>query len=135
MKSLSMWRFPGILSLLAFAVPWSSNAGQITYSTAFIPFPLEATDQSPRAAGLASAFTCAEGDSSCLYYNPAGLATVTDPQISLVHQSLLANLSRENISGGLGLGKAGGLAFGADYLGYGILQGYDVNGLSTAPYQ
>ncbi len=125
-------RIPWLVFLYS---PVLSFADQTTYTTAFIPYPLESLDYSPRAEAMGSAFTSVEGDSACLFYNPAGLAGVLNPEISIVHQSWLANLSQENLSGALSIGKAGTLSFGADYLSYGTLQGYDANGFSTTTYQ
>lgn len=108
-------RIPWLVFLYS---PVLSFADQTTYTTAFIPYPLESLDYSPRAEAMGSAFTSVEGDSACLFYNPAGLAGVLNPEISIVHQSWLANLSQENLSGALSIGKAGTLSFGADYLSY-----------------
>jgi hypothetical protein len=121
--------------MVFFYSPFFSFADQTTYTTAYIPYPLESLDHSARAEALGSAFTSVEGDSACLFYNPAGLAGVLNPEISVIHQSWLANLSQENLSGALPITKAGTLAFGANYLSYGTLQGYDANGFATAPYQ
>ncbi len=125
----------GTLGLMLFSSPLFPSPAQTTYSTVYIPYPLESQDYSPRAEALGSAFTSLEGDSACLFYNPAGLAKIFDPEISIVHQSWIANLSEENLSGALSIGKTGALAFGANYLSYGTLQGYDANGNSTNSYQ
>lgn len=54
---------------------------------------------SPRAVGMGNAFTAVADDAYAVYYNPAGLATVGQPQMSASYARLLAGLSdNSNIS-------------------------------------
>jgi hypothetical protein len=123
------------LNVIFLSIPLFSSGGQVTYSTVNIPYPLESLDHSPRAEALGSAFTAVEGDSACLFYNPAGLAGIQTGQISIVHQDWLAGLSQENLTGALSLGKGNALALGLNYLNFGALQGYSDSGFSTSTYQ
>lgn len=124
----------GALALVLSFSP-ASPASQTSYTTLYIPSPLENGGHSPRAAALGSAFTAVEGDLSCLYYNPAGLSTLGTPALSLSHQAWIADITQENIEAALPLKGVGSLALGANYLGLGSLQGYDATGSPTQPFQ
>ncbi len=51
-----------------------------------------------RALGMGEAFTAATDDINLIYYNPAGLATVKYPLLSILHQELILDSRYENIS-------------------------------------
>ncbi|MCX5794342.1 MAG: type IX secretion system membrane protein PorP/SprF [Elusimicrobia bacterium] len=54
---------------------------------------------SPRAVGMGNAFTAVADDGYAIYYNPAGLATLTRPEMSASYARLLMGLSdNSNIS-------------------------------------
>ncbi len=51
-----------------------------------------------RSLALGEAFTAAVGDIHSIYYNPAGLATLKYPVLSLMHQELILDSRFENLS-------------------------------------
>lgn len=51
-----------------------------------------------RPLGMGEAFTAATEDVHSLYYNPAGIATLKYPVLSLMHQELIMDSRYENIS-------------------------------------
>ena len=118
--------------VLFLILPPFRAAAQTTYYTTFnIPYPLEALGHSARAAAMASAFTAAEGDLNCLFWNPSGLDGMASPEISLLHQDWISGLSQETLAAALPIGKAGTLGFGLNALNYGSLEGYDSGGDPT----
>jgi len=123
---------PVLLWLILFLGAFSISAAQTVYTTVQIPYPLENMGHSPRALALGSAYSAAEGDASCLYWNPAGLDGLPSGEISLIHESWLADISQETFLASLPLAKLGTLALGANYLNFGSLDGYDNLGESTA---
>jgi hypothetical protein len=105
---------------------------QTTYTTALSPYPLENLGHSPRAYALGEAFAAVSGDPACLFYNPAGLYNLSSIQVSAMHQDWIAGISQETLLAGFPAGKAGAFAFGANYLDYGLLTGYDSLGNPTS---
>jgi len=110
-------------------------ADTTVYTTVELPDPLQDVGHSPRAAALASAYTASEGTVDSLDWNPAGMASISDPQLSLNHQSWFGDLYRENIMAAIPFSKAGVLGLGVDYTGYGTLQGFNTSGDPTQTYQ
>ena len=107
-------------------------AAQTTYTTANTPYPLDNLGHSPRSYALGDAFAAVWGDPSCLFYNPAGLCGISGAQISIVHQSWVADISQETLLAAIPLEKAGALAIGVNYLNFGTLDGYDTSGNPTS---
>jgi hypothetical protein len=63
------------------------------------------------------------------------MGSIADPQLFLNHQSWFGDLFRENFMTAIPFSKAGVLGLGADYTGYGTLQGYNSIGDPTQTYQ
>jgi hypothetical protein len=123
-----------ILGMVFFPLPLFSSSTTV-YSTVELPDPLEDVGHSPRGAAMASAYTAAEGLADSLYWNPAGLSTILSPQISMIHQAWYSGFFRENFISAFPIPHTGAFGVGADYTGYGTLQGYDNNGNPTSSYQ
>jgi hypothetical protein len=126
-------KIPGSFFLFWLILPVPSPA-QTVYTTVQLPYPLEDLGHSPRALAMGSAFAAAEGDAACLYWNPAGLDGLAAPELSLFHESWLADISQETAVGAYPIGKAGTVALGANYLSFGQLDGYNSSGYYTASY-
>lgn len=124
-----------ILLVTLFLLVPLKPAQSTVYSTSELPDPLEDVGHSPRAAAMASAFTASQGTADSIYWNPAGLATIPTFQLSLVHQSWYSGIFRENITAAFPVNDFGSFGLGADYTGFGTLQGYDGNGDPTTSYQ
>ncbi|MCU0427483.1 MAG: PorV/PorQ family protein [Candidatus Kapabacteria bacterium] len=98
-------------------------------------------DASARAAGLAGSFVAVHDDPVSLFYNPAGLASAEDNQISVtffkhvgdinsgfvVYNTSLQTLGVQSSSP---VAK-GSVAIGANYVNYGSFQRLDRNGAPT----
>ena len=56
-----------------------------------------------RPLGMGEAFTAVTGDINAIYYNPAGLATMRYPILSVMHQELILDSRFENISAAIPL--------------------------------
>ncbi len=69
---------PGVLLLLGFLIPGSAFATR--YAGEFLRIGVGA-----RALGMGSAFAGLADDGTAAYWNPAGLATLDDRQITLMH--------------------------------------------------
>ncbi len=110
-------------------------ANQTTYTSVYIPSPLENGGHSARAQALGSAFTAVEGDPACLYSNPAGLSGITEPSLSLTHQAWVSDITQDNLQAAFPLKGASVLGLGVNYLGTGPLQGYDASGSPTLSFQ
>lgn len=132
-----LWVCKGFLSRLVFA--WitltlaQTSYAQTVYTTALSPYPLEILGHSPRASAMGNAFTAAENDASCLFYNPAGLGHLSDTQVSFIHQSWIADISQETLLAALPMSKSDTFGLGVNYLNFGTLDGYDSTGTYTSP--
>jgi len=124
-----------IVSVFWLSFPMVSMAQSSTaYTTLQLPYTLENLGHSSRAMALGSAFAAAEGDATCLFWNPAGLDGMGAPEISLSHQEWLSTITQESLAAALPLGKVGTFALGANYLNFGTLDGYGPTGDPTTSY-
>lgn len=86
--------------------PSAGEAGKT--AAAFLKIPVGA-----RATGMAGAFTALADDPTAPYWNPAGLAWLTDKRFALVHNSWLMDFNHEYVSYAQPLGSWGGLSISA----------------------
>jgi len=121
------WRKKALAVAFSFSCLLHSAAfaQETYYSTLFIPHPLEDFNGAPRPGGLGSAFTAMESDTACLYFNPAGLATLTQARLSLYHNQGLADISRTTLEVSSSLEGAGTFALAVNYSDFGTLEGWD----------
>lgn len=101
-----------------------------TYASADTATKILALPAGARPAGLGNAFTAASGDINALYYNPAGLISLTGNRVLLAHNAWIEGISQEHLAYAQpvpGLGVAG---LGVDYLNYGPIDrwGMDASG-------
>lgn len=82
---------------------------------------------SARNTGMGEAGSALAGDVNQVGQNPAALASLGGPQISLLHHSYLLGTALEHAALGLGL-WGGGLGVGVDYMNYGSVDAYALNG-------
>jgi hypothetical protein len=110
-------------------------ARSTVYSTIDLAGPLESLGFSARAAAMGSAFTAVEGETDCLYWNPAGLAGISSTRLSLNHQSWIQGVFQETLVLAVPIRGACTFAVGSSYLNYGNMDGYNDVGDPAASYQ
>ncbi len=84
-----------------------------------------------RGAAVGGAWVAVAEGAGALYYNPAGIGRRGIGEISVSHSQLYQDLKLENLGIAYPLGSGSGIGFGVNYLGYGSIEGYDVQGNST----
>ena len=97
-------------------------------------FPILTSGMGARAVGMGESFTAVADDLSALYYNPAGLAQIGQPEAVITHNAYLLDGFYENAGGLFPLGLTGTLAFGINYLNYGSIDQRDNFGNLTGTY-
>jgi hypothetical protein len=80
-----------------------------------------------RAIGMGEAFTAVADDLSSLYWNPSGLALLSQPQASFMYSQLYEDLQYHKVAVGMPL-ENGGLGASLSYLSYGDIQATDTAG-------
>jgi hypothetical protein len=121
--------------VLAFGVSVDSGLGQTVTGTAALAAPLDNLQGSARDLAMGSAFVGVADDSSALFFNPAGLSGLENPELALHHNSYLAGTFQETLCAGFPAGDAGGLAFALDYVGWGSLDLRDNFGASQGSFE
>jgi hypothetical protein len=104
------------------------------FSGAGFSAPFDNTVALARTAGMGGALYFSDGDSSLLLQNPAALSELRHPQMSLHHNSWIADVIQEIVVLGLPLGQAknrAALGITANYVNYGHFQGRDETGRIT----
>ena len=122
-----------ILALLLFC-PWRVGVAEQPLNSASLTNGLEALGGSARAMALGSAYVAITGDSSSIFWNPAGLAGMESGQIALHHNSWLQGQTQETLAGAFPAGGAGAFGFSASYLDDGVFQQRDSLGNLTGSY-
>lgn len=97
-------------------------------------FPALSMGLGARAVGMGGSFTAVADDLSAVYYNPAGLAQIPQPEIGLTHNSYLGDGFFDNLDGLYPCGTAGTLALGLNYLNYGSIDQRDNAGNQVGTY-
>lgn len=96
-------RLKSTLVLLAVATLIGQANAQSTYSnnvskTGTTAATFLQIDVGARAIGMGGAFTATANDVSAVYWNPAGLATLTQGEASFVHTEWLADVNFEHVA-------------------------------------
>jgi hypothetical protein len=81
-----------------------------------------------RAAAMGEAAVAVPGDVNSLSVNPAGLAEMQGSQASLLHHAYVQDSSMEHLAFGMKAGEQAGAALGVDYLNFGSVERYDLDG-------
>ncbi len=88
-----------------------------------VPFPILFQGFGPRAVGMGNSFTAVADDASALFYNPAGLAELENPEFLTAFN----NRVPKNFAGTLGyvhpFAGFGTMGFNFQYINYGNVQG------------
>src|SRR3989441_1868087 len=122
------WVLPIAILLLTAEPPNRLNAQELPLNAGalFLVFPVGA-----QAVGMGQTATAAAGRGEAAFWNPAGLATMSDDEFALHSASLVAG--RSNVLGAYFPSRGIGVIGGAVYLvDYGDLDRTDVNGNTIA---
>jgi len=125
-----MKTFIMILSLMLMPVLGFSSIN----SVASLSNPITNSSFSARAASMGSAFVAVADDSSALYWNPAGLGTLSVQELAYHHDSWLADISQDTVVLGFPSKNLGGFGLSFDYTNYGTFPGYTDIGVKTNDY-
>lgn len=83
-------------------------------------------DVDSRSASLAGSFVSMENDVNCIYYNPAGLATLTSRQASVGFFKYLLDINSGNAAYSQKFKKYGYFGIGIRFINYGTFDKYDI---------
>ncbi|HXC64736.1 MAG TPA: hypothetical protein VNZ67_10280, partial [bacterium] len=108
--------------------PKAARAGQVTLSAASLKDPLQSQGVSARAWGLGGAYVGVADAPDTLYWNPAGLAGLSESGLSLDHNSFFAGASQDTVSLDLPLTRSQTLGLGVDYVNFGGFTDRDAQG-------
>ena len=86
---------------------------------------------SARGAALGEAFVSLADDTSCLQWNPAGLALIDVPSLEFNHRQSFTDFRYENMAGALPIRGFGTLGLGVHYSGVDQLYEIDDLGYGT----
>ncbi|HRY30357.1 MAG TPA: PorV/PorQ family protein [Elusimicrobiota bacterium] len=123
-----------VISLLSFALLFSPPTGLAenygTTSGEILKLPVGA-----RAVGMGEAQTALPHDLSASHWNPAGLGTLSSPEISLMHHRLYEDVQQYYALVACPLGALGTPAVGFNHLTVESFQGFDAQGTPTRPLE
>jgi len=84
-------------------------------------------DVDARSSSMAGTFIAAENDVNSLFYNPAGIATITKSQASVGFFKYLLDINSGNAAFAMKYGDYGYFSAGIRYVNYGSFDKYDEN--------
>ncbi|MBW7887528.1 MAG: type IX secretion system protein PorQ [Bacteroidetes bacterium] len=91
-------------------------------------------DVSARASAMGGSFVSMTNDPNLLFYNPAGLATITNQQISLGYTKFLLDIHLGSLAYANELSDIGMLGIGVNYVNYGSFDGRNDLGIETGTF-
>lgn len=91
-------------------------------------------DISARASAMGGSFVSMTNDPNLLFYNPAGLATVTQQQISLGYTKYLLDINFGSFAFTREVSDLGILGVGVNYVNYGSFDGRNDLGIETGTF-
>ena len=83
------------------------------------------SDVGARSAGMAGSFVSMRNDVNTIFYNPAGIATVTQPEASFGYLKNLLDINSGYVSYAQNLSDIGKIGFGINYVNYGTFDETD----------
>jgi long-subunit fatty acid transport protein len=87
-----------------------------------------------RAAGLGEAFVAIADDATGAYWNAAGLASLSQSQITFMHNEWLSDLRYEYLSYAMPYQQRGSLAMSISFFSMGEFSGYDISGNPSSDF-
>lgn len=91
-------------------------------------------DPNARASALGGAFETYTDDPNVMFYNPAGLSTLTKKQVSGGFGKYLLDINYGTVSYGMKYKNAGWLGIGIKYFNYGTFDYADENGVTGGTF-
>lgn len=83
------------------------------------------------AAGMGGAYSAISQGASAVYWNPAGLVGMERAEVSFSHYSWYQDINLEHGAIAFPLGERLTVAASVTFLDYGMIEGYDLNGMPT----
>lgn len=118
-----------VIGIFVFALsPSSHAAGPGTTGANFLKIGVGA-----RATAMGEAFTAIADDGTALYWNPAGLAQLEDPELSAMYNLWFQEIKQGYLSLAFPL-LGGALGLGANYVDMGEIEGRDEQGNPTGDF-
>ena len=109
--------------LFAIAVAALITSGVSTAQTSTYNFLLG--DVSARSSAMAGSFVSMRDDINTIYYNPAGLATISHPEASFGYLKNLLDINSGNVSLAEEISGIGMMGLGVNYVNYGTFDETD----------
>ena len=122
----------GLIFCIAFSAGLS--AAETVFVASESAFPSVQEGGGARAIALGSTYVGIAEGSASLLWNPAGLASLYTPEISLNHTSALLGADQEIAIVGIPVGQRQGLGISLLYEDNGSFDGRDANGVATGGY-
>jgi hypothetical protein len=121
--------------LAFFALPaWLGAVQETVYGSAGLAQPVDQAGVGARALAMGSAYVGVADDSTALMWNAAGLASLKSMDISLHHNSGLADAVQETLLFAGPLGGLGAFGAGFNYVNNGSFEGRDASGNLTSDF-
>jgi hypothetical protein len=118
----------GLFLLTAWLTVFGNPIGAQTLPSSTLQDPFDSAGASARDVAMGNAFVGVADDSSALFFNPAGLATLKGNEMGLHHLIGLDGISQDIFTLGMPLGKGTGLGFTAQMVNYGTFEGRNADG-------
>jgi hypothetical protein len=120
------------LKIFAAALIFISTSS--TYGQDRPAFDFLKIDPSARASALAGAFETYTDDPNIIFYNPAGISTITRKHVSAAFGKYLLDINFGAASFGMNYGDLGWFGLGVKYVNYGTFDYTDENGATSGTF-
>jgi hypothetical protein len=122
-----------LMALCLMATPLAAATTE-TFGGATVSNSFDASPGSARSMALGGAFVALADDSSAVDWNPAGLALLTDQEVSLHHQSWLDGVIQEKAFYATPWPGYGAMGYGLTYVNWGDFEQRDFTGALTGSF-
>jgi hypothetical protein len=130
MRILRTRTVSGALLLASFFAAALAVADETVLPAASAAAPIQSQGLAARPVSLGGAFVGIADDASSLYWNPAGIATSDQGDISLHHNTYLLDGSQDSLTMALPLSTGSAIGLGVDWVNYGSFTDRDANGFA-----
>jgi len=120
--------------LIIITVALTFAFAKLTYSQDRPAYDFLRVDPSARASALAGAFETYTDDPNIIFYNPAGLSTITRKQVSAAFGKYLLDINFGAASFGMNYKDIGWFGVGVKYFNYGSFNYTDENGVASGTF-